>query len=109
MLEGLKKSTFQMKEFFTYMNRRKVEATENVLLVGGDETFPYVLDIAKERNNGIEAVGDFSLSFAKKYVESGMLKEGRKLLIVRTAVGGTGFKRGIGEKEIFFFKACQYG
>ena len=47
--------------------------------------------IAQEKvaNNAIQS--NFSLSFARKYLESGMLGEGRKLLILRTAVGGTGF------------------
>ena len=41
---------------------------------------------------GYEGIcGDFSLAFAQKYVQSGRLPEDRKLLIVRTAVGGTGF------------------
>ena len=39
-------------------------------------------------------LGDFSLEFAKKYVESGLLAPDRKLLIVRAAVGGTGFLKG---------------
>ena len=32
-------------------------------------------------------------SLSKKYVEAGMLEEGRKLLILRSAVGGTGFAK----------------
>ena len=41
---------------------------------------------------GYEGIcGDFSLSFAKEYVRSGRLRKDRKLLIIRTAVGGTGF------------------
>ena len=38
--------------------------------------------------------GDLALSFAQKYVEAGLLPPDRKLLIVRTAVGGTGFLKG---------------
>ena len=34
---------------------------------------------------------NFALSFAKKYIETGRLKEGRKILILRAAIGGTGF------------------
>ena len=33
----------------------------------------------------------FSLSFAREYIQKGRLKDGRKLLILRAAVGGTGF------------------
>ena len=46
---------------------------------------------AQERISGNFIVGDFSLSFARKYMEDGNLKDGRKILIVRAAVGGTGF------------------
>ena len=47
--------------------------------------------LASERvaNNGIQS--EFSLSFAREYIRNGRLAEGRKLLIVRSAVGGTGF------------------
>lgn len=38
-----------------------------------------------------DKLGDLALSFAQKYVEQGLLPPDRKLLIVRTAVGGTGF------------------
>ena len=40
-------------------------------------------------NNGIQS--SFGLSFAREYVSSGRLAEGRSLLILRCAVGGTGF------------------
>ena len=36
-------------------------------------------------------VNNFSLAFAREYIKAGMLEDGRKLLIVRAAVGGTGF------------------
>lgn len=38
-----------------------------------------------------EIQSNFSLSFARNYLNAGLLKDGRKLLILRTAVGGTGF------------------
>lgn len=38
-----------------------------------------------------ETRGDFSLSFAREYLKNGLLEEGRDLLILRSAVGGTGF------------------
>lgn len=41
-----------------------------------------------------DKLGDFALSFAKAYVEAGLLAPDRKLLIVRSAVGGTGFLKG---------------
>ena len=45
----------------------------------------------KEGAGPEDMLGDFSLSFAQKYVEAGLLAPDRKVLIVRTAVGGTGF------------------
>ena len=53
---------------------------------------PFLVSKAEERLSEEGAsLGDFSLSFAKEYIEGGYLKEGRKLLIVRAAIGGTGF------------------
>ena len=40
-----------------------------------------------------QRVGNLSLIFAKKYLENGLLEEGRKLLIIHSAVGGTGFAK----------------
>jgi len=40
---------------------------------------------------GNDAIGNFALPFAREYVQSGRLQEGRKILIVRSSVGGTGF------------------
>lgn len=54
----------------------------------------YEIRIAAERpdpNRPGDILGDFSLGFAQKYVEEGFLAPDRKLLIVRAAVGGTGF------------------
>ena len=36
---------------------------------------------------------EFALSFAREYLNSGFLPEGRKILIVRTAIGATGFTK----------------
>ena len=55
---------------------------------------------ADEREDGANKLAVFCLSFAKKYVENN-LDEDRKVLIVQTAIGGTGFARnhwGKGEK-----------
>lgn len=63
------------------------QQTPLVWYYNADGTF----QVAQEKvtNNAIQS--NFSLTFARKYVQSGMLTEGRKLLILRTAVGGTGF------------------
>ena len=53
-----------------------------------------VFEKAHERvdANG-KKLADFSETFAKYYIDGGYLKKGRKLLIIKTAVGGTGFAR----------------
>ncbi len=51
----------------------------------------FTISEAAERNWDGKNVADFSLSFAREYYKSGLLKEDRKILIVRAAVGGTGF------------------
>ena len=55
----------------------------------------YKIAVAAERPNPAfgpeDRLGDFALSFAQKYVEEGLLAPDRKLLIVRAAVGATGF------------------
>ena len=55
------------------------------------------LSIAAERpdpDRPGDILGDFSLGFAEKYLEAGRLHEDRKLLIIRAAVGATGFLKG---------------
>ena len=46
---------------------------------------------ACEKVTGNEIQTNWSLSFSREYIKGGMLKDGRKLLILRCAVGGTGF------------------
>ena len=52
-----------------------------------DDTF----SLAAEKVNGNEVQGNFALPFAREYLNAGRLAEGRKLLILRAAIGGTGF------------------
>ena len=61
--------------------------SENILYMNNDLT----ISIAEERVWGEQKVNEFSLSFAKEYIKKGRLKDGRKLLILRAAVGGTGW------------------
>ncbi len=42
--------------------------------------------------DGTQKIGRFYLSFAKSYIENGLLKEGRKILVLCCGVGGTGFR-----------------
>jgi len=60
---------------------------EQVWYMNGD----FTISCAAEIVNGNEIQSTFALSFARKYISEGMLQEGRKLLILRCAVGGTGF------------------
>ena len=60
----------------------------NVLYLNNDLT----ISIAQERVwEGDRKVNEFSLSFAKEYIKKGKLRDGRKILILRAAVGGTGW------------------
>jgi hypothetical protein len=52
---------------------------------------PYCWQIADERGEGENKTGDFALTFADEYVKAGYLQKGRKVLIIRTAVGATCF------------------
>jgi len=54
---------------------------------------PFRIEIAKEHGEAENPIGDFSLTFAKEY-EKSLLKADRKLLIVRSGIGGAGFKKG---------------
>ena len=47
------------------------------------------LAVEKVAFNGIQA--NFALPFAREYINAGYLAEGRSILILRAAVGGTGF------------------
>ena len=49
------------------------------------------INIAEERVWDGQKVNEFALSFAKEYQKK-LLKSGRKILILRTAVGGTGWR-----------------
>ena len=68
-------------------------------VMDGDDriiTYPnktLTIDVAKERITEKGETGDFALSFAEAYVRNNLLVEGRKILIVRAALGGTGFQR----------------
>lgn len=51
----------------------------------------FTITKAKEQVTKNEPLGNFSLSFADRYLKDGLLENGRNLLIIRSAVGGTGF------------------
>lgn len=60
---------------------------ENVWYLNGD----FTIYLASEAVSGNLIQSNYALSFANQYIEKGLLKGGRKLLILRTSVGGTGF------------------
>lgn len=74
-------------------DNRRIEHFEEGLKVFRNNN-PISIEVAQERKVDDEACGDFSLTFAEDYINSGLLKNGRKLLIIRSAVGGTGFMNG---------------
>ena len=51
----------------------------------------FTISPAQEVVWGNNAICQFALPFAARYVAEGRLAEGRKLLVIRAAVGGTGF------------------
>lgn len=63
---------------------------------------------ADERTGDDGKIGDFSLLFADAYKQAGLLQPDRKLLIVRAAVGGTGFHtRRWGLKDDLYLKMLE--
>lgn len=54
----------------------------------------FTITPATEYARGNDVQSNLGLTFAESYLQSGMLKESRKLLFVRAAVGGTGFLEG---------------
>lgn len=70
----------------------KDENKEDYLFI--PEECKKTVKVAAERENADGGkIGNFALAFAKKYFDDGMLAEGRKLLIIDSAVGGTGFAK----------------
>ncbi|MCL1854844.1 MAG: sialate O-acetylesterase [Clostridia bacterium] len=49
---------------------------------------------ARESASGNRVIGNFALNFANLYVKNGFLAPGRKVLILLSALGGTGFSDG---------------
>lgn len=53
----------------------------------------YYISVAKERVNDCFKRADMSEKFANSYLSNGFLSEKRKILIIKAAVGGSGFNR----------------
>lgn len=54
-------------------------------------TGDFTIEIAREMVNGNNIQSHYGFAFADEYIKAGRLKEGRKLLIIRSSIGGTGF------------------
>ena len=76
-----------------YKITRKIEdGVSKRHIIYADE--PFVLEVATERIAQDVKNGDLSLIFAKEYKKAGYLRDGRKILIIRAAIGATGFMHG---------------
>jgi len=63
------------------------ESRHEILMMEND----FTIMTAREKVWGNDAVGNFAFSFTDRYINDGRLKNGRKLLILLAAVGGTSF------------------
>lgn len=69
---------------------------------------PLQLMVAAEHGTEENPIGDFSLTFSKAYIDAGLLAPDRKILIIRAAVGGTGFqKKHWGMEDILYLKMLE--
>ncbi len=88
-------------EKILYLDARKTVETKGDRIVVTYDEQPFEIKIAKERCGQGGKVGDFALSFSQEYIYNGLLPNDRKILIIRAAVGGTGFQKkhwGVGEQ-----------
>ena len=84
-------------------DKRQIELCETGLKTTGLPNEPFAIEVAKEKEENGNIRGDFSLSFAENYIKNKMLAHDRKLLIVRSAVGGTGFYKGHWGKHDYLY------
>ena len=72
---------------------KSVDVVESGLRIEYKDT-PFVLETAEEPIVNGNTRGDFALSFATDYIARGLLATDRKIMIIKSAIGGTGFYRG---------------
>lgn len=77
---------------------KKSQRIEGILHISYDNQ-AFNISIADENKDGEDKLGNFALSFAQDYIHSGLLQDKRKLLIICSAVGGTGFTHGHWKKD----------
>jgi len=86
----IKYPEFVPTENIMYMNVEKIiTIADGVQVAYPDKDF--IIEPAAEREHEGQKVGDLALTFAEDYISNGLLEEGRKLLIIRGAIGGTSF------------------
>lgn len=69
---------------------------------------PLDFAIADERIQDGKKYGELALTFSSEYKKNGYLKSGRKILIIRAAIGATGFKFGHwGVGKPLYTKLCE--
>jgi hypothetical protein len=61
--------------------------SENILYMNND----FTISIAEERIWDGNKTNEFSLAFSREYIKSGRLADKRKILVLRAAIGGTGW------------------
>ena len=81
-------------ERILYLNAPKTVTTHKGMTYVTYRNQPLVIEVAEERVADGVKVNNFSLSFARDYVDAGLLAEDRKLLIIRAGIGATGFYQG---------------
>ena len=83
---------YQPSSDIMYLNAKKEVETKDRIVITYAKA-PFEISVATERGAGEGKCGDFALTFAREYINSGLLVKGRKLLIIRAAIGGTGFQK----------------
>lgn len=87
---GPAEQEFVPREDILYLlDRRTVDGLPRGIAFSGEKEF--YIEPAQEHLELYGLCSDFALTFAERYIQKGHLQPGRKLLIVRTAVGGTSF------------------
>ena len=90
---GMVDSEYQPCNDVVYLSaQKKVEEKGDRIVITYDE-LPFEINVATERVVDADKRGDFALSFSQEYIRKNLLLNERKLLIIRAAVGGTGFQK----------------
>lgn len=95
-------------ERICYLEALKTVITTNEGLDIQFHNEPFQLMVGAEHGTAENPIGDFSLTFSKAYIDAGLLAPDRKILIIRAAVGGTGFqKKHWGMEDILYLKMLE--